>query len=78
MSLAGLNAVNVDIAIVLGSRRMTVRDFLKVRRGAAVVLDPVPNDLVDILANDRLIARGMVTVKGDRVSIEVRERIRGA
>jgi len=68
--------VLVDIAVVLGSRQMTIREFINLNRGAIIPLDPTPSDLVEIKANDHLIARGEVVVKGDRVVIEISERIR--
>ena len=68
--------VLVDIAVVLGSRQMTIREFINLNRGAVIPLDPTPRDLVEIKANDHLIARGEVVVKGDRVVIKISERIR--
>ena len=70
--------VLVDIAVVLGSRQMTIRDFINLNRGAVIPLDPTPGDLVEIKANDHLIARGEVVVKGDRIVIEISERIRAS
>jgi flagellar motor switch protein FliN len=68
--------VPVEIAVVLGSRPMTIRDIINLAPGTVIPLDPTPGDLVDIRANDHLIARGEVSVKGDRVMIEIRERLR--
>ena len=59
--------VLVDIAVVLGSHQMTIRDFIGLNRGSIIPLDPTPRDLVEIRANDHLIARGEVVVKGDDV-----------
>ena len=70
--------VLVDIAVVFGSHQMTIRDFIGLNRGSIIPLDPTPRDLVEIRANDHLIARGEVVVKGDRVVIEVSERVRAA
>ena len=71
-----VNGVLVNIAVVLGARQMTVRDFIGLGRGAVVRLDPSLSDLVEIRANDHLIARGEVVVKGDRVHIQISERVR--
>lgn len=70
--------VLVDIAVVLGSHQMTIRDFIRLNRGSVIPLDPTPRDLVEIRANDHLIARGEVVVKGDRVVIEISERLKAA
>ncbi len=73
-----VEGVFVDIAVVLGARQMTVREFINLARGAVLRFDPSPSDLVEIRANDHLIARGEVVVKGDRVLIEISERVRAA
>lgn len=73
-----VDGVSVDITAVLGSRQMTVREFIQIVPGAIIPLDPSSSDLVDIHANDHLIARGDVVVKGDRVLIEITERVRAA
>jgi len=73
-----IDGVLINIAVVLGSRQMTVRDFINLERGAVVPLDPSHNENVDIRANDHLIARGGVVVKGDRILIEITERMRAS
>ena len=71
-----IDSVLVDIDIVLGTRQMTIRDFISLPRGGIIRLDPIPGDLVGIRANGHLIARGAVVVKGDQVSVEISDRIR--
>jgi flagellar motor switch protein FliN/FliY len=73
-----VDGVLVDISVVLGARQMTVREFINLGRGAVVKLDPSSSDQVEIRANNHLIARGDVVVKGDRVLIEISERVRAA
>ena len=72
-----IEAMEVDVDVVLGTRQIRIGEFIRLKRGAAIILDPVHNDLVDIRANGRLIARGAVVVKGDTVAITVIDRLRG-
>ena len=73
-----IEAMEVDVDVVLGTRRIRIGDFIKLKRGGAIILDPVQSDLVDIRANGRLIARGAVVVKGDTISITVTDRLKRA
>ena len=45
-----LEAMEVEIDVVLGTRDIRIGDFINLKRGAAILLDPVQNDLVDILS----------------------------
>ncbi len=71
-----IEAMEVDVDVVLGTRQIRIGDFIKLKRGGAIILDPVQSDLVDIRANGRLIARGAVVVKGDTISITVTDRLK--
>ena len=73
-----IDAMEVDVDVVLGTRQIRIGEFIRLKRGAAIVLDHVQDDLVDIRANGRLIARGAVVVKGDTVAITVTDRLKGA
>lgn len=78
MPLSGLNSVIVDVSVVLGSTTMSIKNFINLSRGSIIVLDPKDGDKVDIMANDHLVARGVVLVRGDTISVEVREILRSA
>ena len=72
-----VEAMEVEIDVVLGTRHIRIGEFIKLERGTPIHLDSIANDLVDIRANGRLIARGAVVVKGEAVSITITERLRG-
>lgn len=77
MPLPGVDQVRVTLSIVLGRKTMTVAEYLRLERGSMVALDALADDMVEILAGGKLIGRGIVNVRGDRISVEVKERIRG-
>lgn len=78
MSARGVDSISVNLTFILGRKTMTVAEYLRLRPGSIVVLEPTADDMVEILANGKLIGRGAVNVRGDRISVELRERIGGA
>lgn len=63
--------VNVEITVLLGRARLPMQQLLRMGRGALIQLDQGETDPLWILANGYPIARGEITVVGDRVSVTV-------
>jgi flagellar motor switch protein FliN/FliY len=68
-----LHAVKVEITVVLGRCSLPMNQLLRMGRGAVIPLDVGEHDLVWILANGHPIARGEITIQGDRLAITVTE-----
>lgn len=71
--------IPVAVRIVLGATRMPVSKLMSLARGSIIPLDRKVGDLVDIVVNDRLVARGEVVVlddNGERFAVAVRDVIR--
>ena len=68
-----LNDVKLRVRIQLGRTRMLVEDVLKLGEGSVVGLDKLAGDPVDVLVNDRLIARGEVLVLNDNFCVRISE-----
>jgi len=66
-----VNAVNVEIAVVLGRSTLPMQQLLRMGRGAVIPLDASVNDEVWILANNHPVARGEIQIHDDRISIAV-------
>jgi flagellar motor switch protein FliN/FliY len=66
-----VNAVNVEIQIVLGRATLPMAQLLRMGRGAVIPLDAGVTDEVWILANNHPIARGEIQINDDRISISV-------
>lgn len=66
-----INAVNVDIAVVLGRSILPMAQLLRMGRGAVIPLDAGVNDEVWILANNHPVARGEIQINDDRIAITV-------
>ena len=74
--LAAAWDVPVRIAAVLGETSMPVSDLLGLGRGAVLELDRRIGEAVDILVNDRLVARGEVVVVEDRLGVTLTEIVK--
>lgn len=65
--------VPLRLSVELGSANLPVREVLALTKGSIVELDRMNGDPADVYVNDRLIARGELTVQDDRVAIKVTE-----
>lgn len=68
-----LNDVNLRVKLRLGKTKMLVEDILNLGEGSVVELDKLAGDPIDVLVNDRLIARGEVLVLNDSFCVRICE-----
>ena len=66
-----IDAVNVEISVVLGRSVLPMQQLLRMGRGAVIPLDTAVNDEVWILANNHPIARGEIQINDEKISIAV-------
>lgn len=69
--MSQINAVNVEISVVLGRSVLPMSQLLKMGRGAVIPLDASEHDEVWILANNHPVARGHIEIRDDRIAITV-------
>ena len=74
---ANINGVKVQISVVLGSSTIPMHQLLRMGRGAVIELDSRQDDAVLILANDKPVAKGEITIHGDKIGVSVTEILRG-
>ncbi|QGZ95682.1 FliM/FliN family flagellar motor switch protein [Terricaulis silvestris] len=65
--------VDIELAVVLGRCQMPMQQLLRMGRGAVIPLDTKESDQLWILANGHPVARGEITIQGDRLCITVTE-----
>jgi flagellar motor switch protein FliN/FliY len=67
--------MNVSLAVTaeLGRCTMRVSDVLKIGKGSIVELDRLAGSAIDVLVNDRLVARGEVVAVDDRFGVRITE-----
>lgn len=64
-----INAVNVEISVVLGRSVLPMQQLLRMGRGAVIPLNANEHDPVWILANNHPVARGEIQISEDRIAI---------
>ena len=70
-SVSQINAVNVEISVVLGRSTLPMQQLLRMGRGAVIPLDAKTNDEVWILVNNHPVARGEIQINEDKICIAV-------
>lgn len=76
----GLDAifgVHLDVRVVLGRNRMPISELLNLTKGSVIELDRRVGEPVDLMINDRMVARGdLVRVQGDMLGVALREIVK--
>jgi len=69
--LARFGDVAVTLAVELGRSELPLRDVLALGEGSVVALDRLTDDLLDVTANGRVIARGEVVAQNGRFALRI-------
>jgi flagellar motor switch protein FliN/FliY len=72
-----LLGVKLPIRVLLGRTQLCLRDVAQLGNGSVVELDCSPNDPVEVIVNDKIIAHGEVVVVGGNYGVRI-TRIEGA
>jgi flagellar motor switch protein FliN len=67
--------VSLQVTAELGKAKMNVRDILKLGTGSVVELDRLAGGPVDLLVNNKLVARGEVVAIDDNFGVRITELI---
>jgi flagellar motor switch protein FliN len=67
--------IPLEITVELGRTTMMINDLLKLGQGSVIELSKPAGDTLEILANNRLIAKGDVVVINDKYGIRLTEVI---
>lgn len=65
--------VELPVSISFGKMQLPMRDVLKLTTGSIVELDRSVNDLVEVLVNQRLVARGEVVVVEGNYGVRIQQ-----
>ncbi len=68
--------VPVRISVVLGRTKMPVSQLLRMDIGTVIELDRQVGEAVEILVNDRLVARGEIVLVENRLGVTMTEVIK--
>ena len=76
-SVKAMLNVGLDVQIVLGRARMPISQLLSLSRGSVIELDKKIGEPVDVMINDRLVARGdLVKVGENRIGVTLTEIVK--
>lgn len=65
--------VELELSVILGSSRMLIRDLLKLGAGSVVELNKLAGESLDVVINDKVIARGEAVVVNEKFGIRLTE-----
>ena len=68
-----LQTYPVDVVIELGRTRLTIRQLAELNAEDVVNLDRASDQLLDVVVDGRVFARGAVVINGDRMSLRIVE-----
>jgi flagellar motor switch protein FliN len=74
---SNIDAVKVEISVVLGRSVIPMHQLLRMGRGAVIELDSNQDEPVLVLANDRPVAKGEIVLHGDKIGISITELLKG-
>ena len=65
--------IPLEVTVELGRTRMLINDLLQLAQGSVVELTKYAGQTMDLLANQKLVARGEVVVVKDRYALRITE-----
>lgn len=81
MMRADLDKSNIDliidvplqVTVLLGKSKKSIKEILELGRGSVIVLDRLAGEMVDVMVNGKLFARGEVVVIDDNYGVRITE-----
>jgi len=68
-----LKEVDVRLSVELGRTEMKLKDVLSLGEESVVMLDRLTDELLDVMVNGKLIARGEIVAQGNRFGLRIVE-----
>ena len=65
--------VELELSVVLGNSQMLIRDLLQLKAGSVVELKKLAGESLDVVINDKVIARGEAVVVNEKFGIRLTE-----
>jgi flagellar motor switch protein FliN/FliY len=67
--------IPVEITVQIGRTRMLIKEILQLGQGSIVELEKLAGEPMEILANNRLVARGEVVVVNEKFGVRLTDII---
>ena len=65
--------IGVDLVTELGSISMSVRDFMKIKKGSIIDLQKPAGESVELFINNKIIGKGEVIVFENNLAVRINE-----
>lgn len=63
----------IQVVAVLGKKTMPLRDVLSLKQGEVLELKKLPQEMIDLVANGKLMARGELVMVDGRLGIQIKQ-----
>lgn len=63
--------IPMQITVTLGSTKMLIRDLLQLGQGSVIELEKLAGEPMEVLVNNRLVARGEVVVVNEKFGVRL-------
>jgi flagellar motor switch protein FliN len=70
--------IPMNVAVYVGSAQMTIRDLLQLAQGSVVELDKLAGEPMEVMVNNKLVARGEVVVVNEKFGIRLTDVVSAA
>ena len=70
--------IPMQVTVQVGSTKMVIRDLLQLGQGSVVELDKLAGEPMEVLVNNKLVARGEVVVVNEKFGIRLTDVISAA
>ena len=67
--------IPLEVSVELGRTRMLIKDLLQLGQGSVVELDKLAGEPMEILVNNKLVARGEVVVVNEKFGVRLTDII---
>jgi len=67
--------IPLEITVELGRVRMLIKDLLQLGQGSVVELEKIAGEPMEVLVNDKLVARGEVVVVNEKFGVRLTDII---
>lgn len=68
-----INDVSLEISVELGKTQKTVREILDFEEGTLIELNRLAGEMMDILVNGKVLAKGEIVVLEDKFAVQLKE-----
>lgn len=68
----------MSVTVYVGSTKMAIRDLLQLAQGSVIELDKLAGEPMEVMINNKLVARGEVVVVNEKFGIRLTDVVSAA